>query len=73
MMGGRQQNLFGPKPRKPRRVMMRVVDAGVGDGTGHIVNFVCPRCGHDDGWWNVSSVSEGKRGIPCPKCNKERR
>lgn len=61
--------------RRPRRVLMRVVDAGEGcgcpdDSPGpHVVRFGCNRCGHETGWLRVDSVAEAKRGIPCPKCN----
>lgn len=67
-MAARQKELF-ERPRKARRVLMHVVDAGIGE-KGLIVNFVCLRCGHDAGWWEVTSVSEGKRGMPCPICNE---
>ena len=69
-----QQLLFEPEPQKPRakpRVMMHVVDAGPGDvDDGHLVQFECPRCGNrPEDWDHVRTVSEGKRGKPCPKCN----
>jgi predicted RNA-binding Zn-ribbon protein involved in translation (DUF1610 family) len=62
-------------PRTPRKVLMHVIDAGNGCGMmergQHIVEFQCPTCGHNDGWHTVNSVSEGRRGIPCPKCNDQ--
>ncbi len=64
------QLLFDVLPRtRVRRVMMHVCDAGAAESGAHIVNFVCGKCGHDAGWWEVDSVTEGKRGMPCPKCN----
>lgn len=61
-----------PRSRKPR-VMMRVIDAGNGCGVlengEHIVEFECWKCGHNDGWYTVKNVTEGRRGIPCPICN----
>ena len=58
------------KPRQAPRKLMHVIDAGEADGAGDIVRFGCARCGHESGWMTVSGVTEGKRGIPCPKCNK---
>lgn len=59
----------GKRPRRKRRVMMHVIDAGQGNG-GPVINFQCSRCGHGTGWIDdEKSVSENKRGIPCPNCN----
>lgn len=57
-------HLFEAPVRRPRRVMMHVVDAG-----SDMVNHQCQRCGYDDGWKPTRAVSEEKRGRPCPKCN----
>lgn len=60
------------KPRKSRRVMMHVTDAGetgFEDRGSHSVCMACPKCGHQTGWIAVKTVTEGKRGKPCPKCN----
>jgi len=61
------------EPRKPRRVMMHVCDAGE---TGcernpgaHSVRLECTRCGRRTEWIEVKNVTEGKRGKPCPICN----
>lgn len=52
-------------PRKPRQWRMRVADAGQG-----CIQFRCPRCGYDTGWIkDEKTVTENKRGLPCPKCN----
>jgi len=62
-------DLFGSKPRRSPRVMMHVVDAG-GDGSDSaIAVFRCMRCGHETDWLVVESITEGKRGVPCPSCN----
>lgn len=61
-------DLFGPKPRQPRRVMMHVIDAG-----NEVAKFQCVKCMNETGWLRYSSVTEAKRGIPCPKCNEEKR
>lgn len=53
-------------PRKPRLKRMRVADAGQG-----CIQFVCPHCSYDTGWIkDERTVSENKRGIPCPQCNE---
>jgi hypothetical protein len=59
-------DLFPEAPRRPRRVMMHVVDAG-----DRCIHFRCAACGHDTGWiaWD-NSVRRAKRGMPCPICNE---
>lgn len=53
------------KPRKPRQWRMRVADAGY-----RCIQFKCPRCGYDTGWIiDDRTVSQNKRGLPCPTCN----
>lgn len=72
-----QPTLFdNTRPRRPRRVLMHVIDAGPWDGCGepgrlgsHLVRMQCPRCGHETDWIGVQSVTEGRRGKPCPECN----
>lgn len=66
----RQRDLFGPKPRRPRVHRMHVIDAGAG-AVGLIARFQCSRCGDESDWLEIANVTEGKRGIPCPKCNGE--
>lgn len=60
------------KPRKKREILMHVYDAGDScDGeTKMACCFECSRCGHKEEWMNMRTVTEAKRGIPCPKCNK---
>lgn len=66
----RQQTLFDPAPRQKPRVLMRVCDAGPGErGAQHNVKFSCGKCGGMSGWL-VMKMSDAKRGIPCPVCNK---
>lgn len=60
-------DLFPSSPRRPRRVLMHVVDAGDCEST-YRVHLVCPKCGHDDGWHHGLTFTETKRQ-PCPKCN----
>jgi hypothetical protein len=69
-MGARQLELLAKPPRKRRRVLMHLIDAGNLPNGGKGVHFKCGRCGHDGGWWQVDTVTEAKRGEPCPKCNK---
>lgn len=74
MPGNKTPDLFGNKPsrsRGPRRVMAHVFDAGC-----DAIQFKC-KCGWDSGWLvNDMTVTEAKRGIPCPICsptNKQER
>jgi len=65
-------DLFPDAPRRPRRVLMRVVDAGDhGCVTTfrYFVHLQCPRCGHDDGWSEHHTKRE-TLSQPCPKCNE---
>ena len=58
-------DLFGQRPRRPRRVMMHIVDAGV-----DAQQFECAKCGHNTGWVEpLSTISQARSGVPCPKCN----
>ena len=53
------------KPRRDRRVMMHVIDAGQG-----MAEFECKKCGTVAGWVKASP-EEIRRGIPCEICNAE--
>ncbi len=63
----------GTKPKRPPRVMMHISDAGH-DGAGRrAIEFKCRKCGYETGWLRSDkSVTENKRGRPCPECNKSR-
>lgn len=64
------KDLFGERPRRPARVLMHVFDAGHLPGGQKGIVFRCSRCGHDTGWIrDTQSVSDNKRGMPCPQCN----
>lgn len=76
-MMARQPDLFGPRPSAPRIVRMHAVDVGQAPGMmpgwrmatgGH---FVCSRCRHDAGWLFNLTISEIRRGVPCPVCNSK--
>lgn len=68
-MTARQSELFGARPRKAPRVLMHVVDAGNDPCGGKVAEFLCGRCGHRTGWTRIGTVTEAKRGLPCPSCN----
>jgi len=54
-------------PRAKPQVRMHVTDAGTG-----MIRFGCRTCSHDTGWIkDTKTVSENKRGIPCPVCNEQ--
>ena len=65
----RQAALFAA-PRRPRIWRMHVADAGNGCNGDKIAEFECGRCGHRTGWIKIETVSEAKRGLPCPNCNR---
>jgi len=62
-------DLLPPKsPRAKPRVMAHVIDAGCSCETD-LARFGC-KCGWESEWISVASISDGKRGIPCEKCNE---
>lgn len=57
-----------PARAKPR-VLMHVSDAG-GDGPWDAhCRMQCTRCKAETDWIKFATVTEAKRGIPCPACN----
>lgn len=62
-------DLFPCAPRRPRRVLMRVVDpGGCCDKFPMTVRLKCPMCGHNHGWVRFDTKREAL-SQPCPKCN----
>lgn len=62
----------GEKPVKPRKnpeKLMHVYDAGSGEDNWCMVMMHCSRCDLYTDWFQVRTVTEAKRGIPCPRCN----
>lgn len=51
--------------RKKPRVMMHVFDAG-----DCIARYRCSKCGIQTWWLPVTTITEGKRGVPCGTCNQ---
>ena len=63
--------LFAPEqiPRTAPVKRMHVVDADA--NFGH-VHMICSHCGYDDGWsFKLEDLTQLKRGLPCPVCNKK--
>jgi len=63
---------FDRLPRKKRRIMAHLYDAGSSptDDCKTIACFACKACGWDSGWRDDERPdSEMMRGIPCEKCN----
>lgn len=56
--------------KQRRRRLMHVADAGEFGDTGPICQMQCLICGERTEWLEFESVTEAKRGIPCPKCNQ---
>ena len=59
----------GPRRRSKPLKRMHVLDAGPGEDGWHMVRMACSRCDLETCWFQVSTITEAKRGIPCPKCN----
>lgn len=62
-------DLFGLRPRAPRRVMMHAIDAGSFPDGQDAAQFRCGSCGADSGWI-YASRSDVRRGVPCDTCNR---
>ncbi|CAE6822164.1 hypothetical protein R70006_06253 [Paraburkholderia domus] len=65
-------DLFGEVPRRARRVLMHVIDAGENSGDpGYqvVARFKCGKCGAETDWLQVENVSKAKSGLPCEACN----
>lgn len=68
-MSARQLDLIGKPKRRSPRVLMYVSDAG-----DRYIQFTCFKCGFLDRYHGyIGTVSENKRGRPCPRCNPEPR
>lgn len=60
-------------PRKTPQKLMHVCDSGgccEEDGSGAMVRMQCKRCSYESEWLYLGSVTEAKRGKPCPVCNE---
>lgn len=58
--------LFDELPKSKPVKRMHVNDAGGPE----LVEMICGHCGHNTGWINPGkTITELKRGLPCPKCN----
>jgi rubrerythrin len=60
-----QLELLERPPRRKPRKLMHVFDYGSG-----MAHFKCEHCGYDDDWTPAAqTVSEDRRGRPCPVCS----
>jgi hypothetical protein len=66
---GATADLFGPRHRASRRVLMHIVDAGEFPDGKRAGSFLCRRCQHATGWI-YATLAELRRGMACPKCNE---
>ena len=70
-----EENLFGKDqlPRRKNIKRMHVYDAGYDMAGEEIVCMKCRHCGYDSNWIYTEgkTLTEVKRGFPCPKCNQE--
>lgn len=66
-------DLFPDAPRRRKIVRMHVTDAGDGGCEmargAFLACFKCGSCGYELMWVKVQTVTEAKRGLPCPTCN----
>lgn len=67
-----------PKPRAKPKKRMHVIDAGDAPGGYSAefpnrcsVRYSCRRCQLETRWLIADTLTEAKRGIPCPTCNDE--
>jgi len=63
-----------PRHRAKPLVRMHLTDAGdsgcvMNPPDAYIACFKCHKCGHSVKWVQVNTTPEGRRGLPCPKCN----
>jgi hypothetical protein len=66
------KGLFDELPRRAPVRRMHVAEAGHLPGGQPGIRFECGRCGYDTGWiYDTETVSENRRGLPCPNCNAE--
>jgi hypothetical protein len=63
----RQGELLEKPKRRTRGQLMHVCDAGCGEEKP-IVQMRCAKCGYESGWYEFDTVTEAKRGLPCPQC-----
>ena len=56
------------KPRKLMHVFDTMADCCCDEGDTVVVRFECKLCNFKTKWMTVS-LTEAKRGIPCPRCN----
>jgi hypothetical protein len=63
---------FFKRAAAKRPAMMSFADRGWNGRGEQIALFQCPRCRSRSGWVRVDSSQDELRGVPCPKCNKER-
>lgn len=61
-------------PRKAPQKLMHVSDASGDGGWAHeeggaMVRLRCKLCKHETAWLYLDTVTEAKRGKPCPTCN----
>lgn len=68
MSRARQFEMF-PKPPRPYIWRMHVIDVA-NDGPA-TVKMRCQRCDHVSDWIAFETVTEAKRGAPCPECNQQ--
>lgn len=50
---------------------MHMIDAGPNQcvGPAHVAKYKCGKCGLESEWQTAETMTEVRRGIPCPKCN----
>ena len=61
-----------PKRNNPRKLMHVCDSSGCceEDGSGAMVRMFCKRCEYESNWLYLNTVTEAKKGLPCPICNQ---
>lgn len=67
-MSARQLELLEKPPRRMRGQLMHVCDAR--HDAVATVELSCIKCSYRTRWIEFETVTEAKRGLPCPKCNE---
>jgi hypothetical protein len=58
------------KPKKLMHVSDSYESCSVEDGDTVQVCMTCIHCGYESDWMTCATITEAKKGKPCPQCNQ---